>query len=214
MRLLIVNVNLEASTVAGCEAIAARLEELAPHAQIRHAHWADGHAERAAAAWSPRAVVLGPNGTPFPAYPETFDAFLRWLRTYQGALFGICGGHQVLALAHGGTVGPVFDVPPATETYEGLPGISGTCRVHITSPGHAALAGLPETITVAASHVDQVQVAPAGFRVIATGDPCPIQAMAHTSRPLLGVQFHPEKPTETDHGTTLLRSWLESLSST
>jgi len=206
MRVLIVNVNLDPETLEGCEAIGARLAALAPEVEIRHAHWTD--APETVARWVPDRVVLGPNEAPFPAYPGAFGAFLAWLRGFDGALLGICGGHQVLALAHGASVVPVFDVPPATDSYEGMPKVSGAVEVGVCAADHPAFEGLPATLLVAASHVDQVDQVPAGFRAVATGDPCAIQAIAHEERPQLGVQFHPERPTDGGHGDILLRNWL------
>ena len=214
MRLLIINVNVAASTMEGCQAIAVRLEAIAPGLIIEHAHWSDGEAAPNAVLTGPDAIILGPNETPFPAYPETFQGFLGWVRGHRGPLLGICGGHQVLALAHGAEVGPVHDVPPATSSYQGMPRISGDTDVHVVDPEHPIMRGLPDTISVSARHVDQVRSVPDDFRLLATGTPCAVQAITHQRRPQLGLQFHPERPTTTDHGDVLLRNWIESLRST
>ena len=42
------------------------------------------------------------------------------------------------------------------------------------------------------SHCDEVKELPPDFRLTATNETCPIQAMEHTSQPIFGVQFHPE----------------------
>ena len=205
---LIVNVNLEASTTQGCEAIASRLRALRPGLRVEIVHWL-AHDLRKQASRA-QGVVLGPNETPFPAYPEAFQQLLGWVREQEGPLLGICGGHQVLALAHGASVGPVHDVPPATSSYGGMPKVTGATRARLT---HAdpLTRDLPEEIAVASSHVDEVKHPPEGFRLVVSGELCRVQMIAHVALPIWGAQFHPEREAPGDAGTRILERWLGAL---
>jgi GMP synthase-like glutamine amidotransferase len=205
---LIVNVNLDLETTDGCEAIRARLAELRDDLTYEIVHWrAPNLAARAAAA---RGVLLGPNETPFPAYPDDFQSLLAWVRDQPGPLLGICGGHQVLALAHGATVGPVHDVSPATATYAGMPKVSGPTGARIVS-ADGLTQGLPTEFQVASSHVDEVKNVPTNFHLVLEGEVSRVQLIAHDHLPIWGAQFHPERPAPGDHGTALLERWLEAI---
>jgi GMP synthase (glutamine-hydrolysing) len=209
-RLLIVNINPTARTLDGCRAIARGLRAAAPEVEVVIRHWR-GLTPRIVGQLRPMGVVIGPNGTPFPAYPPAFDRFLGWVRARRGPTLGICGGHQALALAHGAPVGPVFRVPAATTSYAGMPKVQGETRVRMLGDPDPLLAGLPEEFTVAASHVDEVKEVPPGFRLLAIGDPCHIQVLRADRRPLWGVQFHPERPAgegaAADYGALILANF-------
>jgi len=146
------------------------------------------------AKWGPDGVILGPNETPFPAYPPAFDRFLGWIRARRGPTLGICGGHQALALAHGAPVAPVHAVPAASESYEGMPKVKGPTRIRLMGDVDPLIVGLPQEPWVMASHVDEVKDLPPGFRLLALGDPSRIQILRADRRPMWGVQFHPERP--------------------
>ncbi|MFT7581510.1 MAG: GMP synthase (glutamine-hydrolyzing) [Myxococcota bacterium] len=192
----------------GCRAIARALTTLSPRQTVSIVHWT-----AVDAAFSrkvrPVGVILGPNETPFPAYPPAFDTFLGWVRARRGPTLGICGGHQALALAHGAPIGPVFPVPAATTSYAGMPKVKGTVRVRWLGDPDPLLDGVETEVNVHASHVDEVKELPPGFRLLAIGDPCHIQAYRADNRPLYGVQFHPEKPADGDPaGARLLSNFL------
>lgn len=206
----IVNINPSPRTLDGCRAIADTLTELSPGLGTRIVHWQDvlaGALDRS----RPRAVVLGPNGTPFAAYPPDFDDFLAWVRRRRGPTLGICGGHQALALAHGAPVAPVFSVPAATTSYAGMPKVSGAVAIRVLGEFEPLFAGLPDEVEVAASHVDEVKEVPPGFRLLALGDPCHIQAMRADRRPMIGLQFHPERGEPGSAGRRILSNWLADL---
>ena len=223
MRVLIVNINLAPTMLEGCSAIAAALERLAPDVETRIRPWrtlldpATGALAPELLRWAPAAVVLGPNDTPFPAYPPAFDRFLAWVRARRGPTLGICGGHQALALAHGAPIAPVHRVPAATTSYAGMPKVSGPVRIRLLGDPDPLLAGLPDEITVMASHVDEVKDVPPGFRLLAFGEPCRVQILRADRRPMWGVQFHPERALPAGiggddapdgHGLTLLANFL------
>jgi GMP synthase (glutamine-hydrolysing) len=49
-------------------------------------------------------------------------------------------------------------------------------------------------------HFWELKAVPSGFVRLASSDACPIQAIRHGSRPLYGVQFHPERYSERHPG--------------
>lgn len=207
-RVLIVNINARARTLEGCRRIAASLRELQPGLDLVTRHWAALDASELRRI-RPSHVVLGPNETPFPAYPAAFDGFLAWVRRRRGPTLGICGGHQALCLAHGSPIGPVHPVPAARTSYAGMPKVKGDTQVRLLGDPDPLLAGLPLEPWLHASHVDEVKETPPGFRVLAIGDPCHIQIVRADRRPLYGVQCHPELPVaQGDAGRRLLANFL------
>lgn len=69
------------------------------------------------------------------------------------------------------------------------------------------LAHLPSRTFVWMSHADVVSVSGDDFEVLAETDLCPFAAVAHRSKPLFGVQFHPEV-THTQEGALIVRNFL------
>lgn len=68
---------------------------------------------------------------------------------------------------------------------------------------------LPQTIMVAQEHYAELKRLPPEFELLATSTESRIQAMCHRSRPLYGVQFHPERYTERyPAGQTILNNFL------
>jgi GMP synthase (glutamine-hydrolysing) len=104
-------------------------------------------------------------------------------------ILGVCGGHQQMALAFGAPVDLMARLEPG-EGYAGAKRERGYFPVDTNRQG--IFKDLPGRITVWHSHFDEVKQLPRDFRVTAWNDNSPIQAMQHSSRPLFGVQFHPE----------------------
>lgn len=67
--------------------------------------------------------------------------------------------------------------------------------------------GLPDTITVWASHGDQVGKLSSDFIRLAQTDSCPFAAVRHKKIPFYGVQFHPEV-SHTPKGELILKNFL------
>jgi para-aminobenzoate synthetase component 2 len=111
-------------------------------------------------------------------------------------LFGVCLGHQAIAVAFGATV---------TRAGELLHG--KTSEVH--HKGEGALAGLPDPFTATRYHSLAVveQTLPAELEVTAWTASGVVMAMRHTSLPIEGVQFHPESVL-TESGHVMLANWL------
>ncbi|WPB79686.1 glutamine amidotransferase [Archangium violaceum] len=97
-------------------------------------------------------------------------------------VLGVCFGHQLLAYAHGARV---------VRNTHGRE--IGTVEVALSEAGREdpLFHGLPERITVQATHEDIVEHPPEGAEVLAGNANTAVQALAFG--PLIrGVQFHPE----------------------
>ena len=108
-------------------------------------------------------------------------------------VLGICYGAQLIAHLKGGIVKSA-----ATKEY-------GKCTMR--SVPSLLFKGIPESSTVWMSHTDYVETPPAGYKVIATTDTCPVAAFEDESGPAYGVQFHPEV-VHTEYGNQILRNFL------
>jgi len=140
----------------------------------------------------PKAIILsgGPSSVYAPGAPRTDPA----LFTAGVPIFGICYGHQAMALGLGGTVAQTG----ASEF--------GRTQLTVTEPG-VLLRGLPAVQRVWMSHTDAVTAAPDGFVAAAATAGAPIAAFEDLGRGLAGVQFHPEVM-HTEHGQQVLRNFL------
>ncbi len=143
--------------------------------------------------WHPKGIIL--SGGPNSVYGEnvpTADAGLLELGT---PVLGLCYGMQLLAQLSGGTV------TRASRREYG--------RASVTVEGGRLFRGFGrgEETPVWMSHGDHVDVAPPGYTVTASSDNSPVAAMENTSRPLFGVQFHPEVA-HTPRGGEILDNFL------
>jgi len=118
--------------------------------------------------------------------PGVFDSGLPVL--------GICYGHQLMAEVLGGTV-----EPGTRREY-------GAAKLRVVERD-GLLAGIGDDETVWMSHGDEVKAPPAGFRLLARTDSCPIAVMAEPRRRLFGLQFHPEVA-HTPCGARVLRNFV------
>ncbi len=109
-------------------------------------------------------------------------------------VLGICAGLHFMAGHFGGTTGPA-EVPEYGRT-----------RLHVDEEDELFL-GLPDEFTVWESHNDEVKDVPEGFKVLAHSESCPVQALRAASRPIFGLQFHPEVE-NTEHGYEIFKNFL------
>lgn len=110
-------------------------------------------------------------------------------------IIGICLGHQLLAKIFGGDVG------------KGSIGGYSEIDIRILEDDEL-FNGIPRSIKVWASHMDEVKKLPEGFKVLAESDICKIEAMRDKKRPLYGVQWHPEVY-HSQYGVELYRNFVE-----
>ena len=110
-------------------------------------------------------------------------------------VFGICVGAQFIALNFGGKVGP--GVHPEFGKAE------------ITFSGKSPLIeGIGEKITAWENHNDEVKELPSDFEIFGSSKTCRIQAFQHRSKPIFGVQFHPEVQ-NTESGTKIFENFVQ-----
>ena len=107
-----------------------------------------------------------------------FDS--EWLNSGLPTL-GVCYGMQLLAHHFGGSLGS-----GASREYG-----HSLITVHQADSIFANFTAETQT-TVWMSHGDHVERLPEGFVRLASGQGCPVAAMADTDRRLYGIQFHPE----------------------
>jgi anthranilate synthase/aminodeoxychorismate synthase-like glutamine amidotransferase len=108
---------------------------------------------------------------------------------------GVCLGHQALAEAFGGEVGP------ARELVHGK-------AAAVEHDGRGLFTGLPDKLTAGRYHSLAVTRVPDGFEVSATAADGEVMAMRHRDLPIDGIQFHPESVL-TPHGSAIALNFLE-----
>ncbi len=144
---------------------------------------------------NPRGIIL--SGGPASVYgdssprvdPEIFELGIP--------ILGICYGMQIACQSQGGRV------TPGAEREFGRT----TCTV--VEPTEL-FAGIPQHFTAWMSHGDQVEDLADDFVPLATTETCPFAAMRHKSKPIFGLQFHPEV-THTEFGGQLLANFVRNI---
>ncbi|HWE39822.1 MAG TPA: glutamine-hydrolyzing GMP synthase [Isosphaeraceae bacterium] len=111
-------------------------------------------------------------------------------------VLGICYGMQLACEALGGKVQPA----PAREF--------GRAECRVLAPDDDLFAGVPAEMPVWMSHGDQVRDAGPDFIPLAATATCPLAAVRHRSRPVYGLQFHPEVA-HTPYGPLILGNFLD-----
>jgi anthranilate synthase component II len=168
------------------------LEELGAETVVRRNDVLDA---QGALSLKPDAVLLSPG----PCTPNEAGVCLALLRSAPEDLpiLGVCLGHQAIGQAFGG------EVVRAQALMHGK-----TSPVH--HRGESVFEGLEDGFTAARYHSLAVRKdsLPAALAVTAWTDDGEIMGLAHTDRPIHGVQFHPES-IATDGGNRILANFLQ-----
>lgn len=143
-------------------------------------------------ALAPSHIVISP-GPKTPADSGISRAVIERFAD-QLPILGVCLGHQC--------IGEVF----GSRTVRAPEPVHGKTSV-LQHDGVGLFADLPADLTVARYHSLVLDRVPDDFRLSAQTSDGLIMAISHESRPLYGVQFHPES-FMTPAGTQLMRNFL------
>jgi anthranilate synthase component II len=143
----------------------------------------------------PQAVLISPG----PGRPEDAGICVELLQRAPADLpvLGVCLGHQAMGAAFGG------DVIAASVIMHGK-------TSEVRHAGRGLFRGLPSPLTATRYHSLAVkrESLPDGFEIDAETDDGEIMAMRHRTRPLFGLQFHPES-IASQHGHALIGAFLD-----
>ncbi|KAJ9118564.1 GMP synthase (glutamine-hydrolyzing) [Naganishia vaughanmartiniae] len=135
--------------------------------------------------WKPKGIIL--SGSPYSVYEDDAPRVDPDVFTYGVPVLGICYGLQEIATTFGGKV--------EEHTHREY----GSAKITVKKTGNALADRLfegietgPDGMQVWMSHGDQLTTCPPGFITVAETATSPYTAIAHESRPIFGVQFHPE----------------------
>jgi len=185
--------------LAQCMDVKLRLEEISGEACLvqRYSHVT----RQRLSEWGIQALIISGNVTDWAEYGEADLAEMcHIIRAAELPILGLCGGCQLIAIAHGVPVGPVRRLDNEEE---------GACpdsaaddfkewgflpvRVLKSDP---LFDGLGQEPILFEEHCWELKEAPPGFEVLASTDACRIQAIRHTGPLVYGTQFHPERYTQ------------------
>jgi para-aminobenzoate synthetase len=139
-------------------------------------------------------IVISP-GPGRPEHQRDVGVSLDALQRAELPVLGVCLGHQALAHATGGAI-------------EHAPEVMHGRLSEIHHDGRGLFAGIPQGFAAVRYHSLAVGAVPPALRVTAWTPDDVVMGLEHESRPLWGVQFHPES-ISTEHGRTLLQNFRD-----
>jgi GMP synthase (glutamine-hydrolysing) len=134
-----------------------------------------------------------------PRTHELFQPEMDVIRKAKFPVLGICYGHQIVGSAFGA---PMRDLGQMLRGYE---------KVSVVWK-HPLFDGLPSDLVVAESHRQELTKVPDEFQRLAQSTTSKVEAMVHRSKPIYGVQFHPERSNdEHPHGRMILQNLVKQI---
>ncbi|MBV9190390.1 MAG: glutamine-hydrolyzing GMP synthase, partial [Betaproteobacteria bacterium] len=179
--------------------IARRVREAKVYCEIHPCDVSDGFVRE----FAPTGVIL--SGSHMSAYEESTGKAPQATFGLGVPILGICYGMQTMAQQLGGKVeaGKVREFGYAEVRARGHTKLLDGIEDFRTAEGYGML-------KVWMSHGDKVVDMPAGFKLMASTEACPIAAMADEQRRFYAVQFHPEV-THTRQGTKILHRFVRDI---
>ncbi|AJS90885.1 Gua1p [Saccharomyces cerevisiae YJM1401] len=145
--------------------------------------------------WTPKGVIL--SGGPYSVYAEDAPHVHHAIFDLNVPILGICYGMQELAWINGKQVG------------RGDKREYGPATLKVIDDSNSLFKGMNDS-TVWMSHGDKLHGLPTGYKTIATSDNSPYCGIVHETKPIYGIQFHPEV-THSTQGKTLLKNFAVDL---
>jgi GMP synthase (glutamine-hydrolysing) len=126
-----------------------------------------------------------------------FQPEMDLVRKLDIPFLGICFGHQLIGAAYGTKVA---DLGQTVRAFKEV-------RLLSDDP---VFDGLPKTIRVSESHRQALANVPGEFRHLAESSTSRVEAIAHKTRPIYGLQFHPERSDEKNpHGQLIIQNFVK-----
>ena len=122
-------------------------------------------------------------------------------------ILGICNGHQQINVALGGTYGPNVTNAPVKVGHSWIASTWTNDQFHVVNvkPGSLMAKTFGEgRQKVNTSHKYSVKKIAPGFEVTAVAEDGVVEAIEHRTKPIVGVQFHPERLFVRDGNETAL----------
>jgi anthranilate synthase component 2 len=144
----------------------------------------------------PTAIIVSPG----PGRPERAGRSLEMIAAAERdgiPVLGVCLGHQAIAALHGGRV-------------ERAPSPRHGKTSSVRHDGVGIFAGVPNPFDAGRYHslIVRPESLPASLAVTARSEDGLVMAIAHRSKPVFGVQFHPESVLTPD-GEELIANFLQ-----
>ena len=132
--------------------------------------------------------------------PDTrlvFQPEMDLVRRLDLPFLGICFGHQLIGAAYGSEV---VDLGRSVRELKEIKLLSND----------PLFDGLPRSIRVSESHRQALSRVPEGFRHLGESTTSQVEAIGHQTRPIYGLQFHPERSDEKHpHGRMIIQNFLK-----
>jgi len=135
-------------------------------------------------------------GAPRIAIESSLGNCGKYLEKANFPILGICAGHQFMAKYFGGNA-EACKIPEF-----------GKVELIRLKNNDAIFEGVPKKSTAWLSHNDEVTKIPDDFEILAYSKDCKVQAMQHKTRPLFGLQFHPEVE-HTEYGEQIFKNFVK-----
>lgn len=148
--------------------------------------------------WKPKGIIL--SGGPYSVYERDAPHVDDTILDIGIPILGICYGLQEIAWRHGQDVlaGEKREYGHANVLIERQEGK----EEHVNQ----LFSGLGKELEVWMSHGDKLSRLPASFLTVASTESAPFAGIAHSTKKLYGIQFHPEV-THTPKGTQILKNF-------
>lgn len=120
------------------------------------------------------------SGAPILITEENMDPFLakiNWIKETSLPILGICFGHQIIGLLFEAQGNRMKDCRDFNEIEQFV-----DCPL---------LDRLPDVFEMMEDHCEGISI-PKEFLLVANSDECVNEVMQHETKPIYGVQFHPE----------------------
>lgn len=206
-RLVIINPCMEKTNLSLVEPVVKMVKKMT-RCKISVLHYKEATRERLKA-FAPKAVIITGQYSPWHLYDKTALQPVQWfLKHTRKPVLGICGGHQLIALAFSGRVA-LIKGQGQPASYDNCYRIKGEVNTRILKRD-PLLKGIGSSARFYSSHCEEVKTLPNHFERLISHAESPNYMIKHKTRKIYGVQFHPEfSQTSRGNGYTLLNNFLK-----